>query len=860
MTAEDWKRLAELYSAAMERTRELRPGFITEACGDDEAMKSELQRLLDATEADEGFLDRPLSVIAELLPEIASQSQALQPGDVLCERFEVIRFIASGGMGEVYEAFDRVLGEPAAIKTIRSQIATHQGIVEQFKQEVRRARAIRSEHVCPVYDVFREERPGGPLIFLSMQLLEGETLAERLRREGALPKGEALKVLRDIAKGLDAAHAEGVVHGDLKPGNVMLARAKTGAVAASITDFGLARQAGAPGEPATDSIMRAGTPAYMAPEQLEGAPPARASDIYALGLMAFEMVTGLSPVVLGAKEGAGTRRGGEPVSPRSAPAALPKRWDGVIARCLSAKPEKRYGSAGAFVDALEGPKRGRLGGLVGFVLGLAAVAVAVWLVVRPGPSPPGPSPPANSLAVLAFRLLGEREESNYFSEAFTEELTHTLGSLRNLRVIGPESAFRFKASSLSPEEIGRRLGVRYLLSGSIRRTGAKLRVLIRMIRAPDGVQVWVGEFERDEKGLFELRHEISRDVAGTLGVTLAGMQTANSGATKDLQAQDLYWMGRYYWRQRTDSAVRLSLDYFDEATARDPSFAAGWTGLADAYSVIAERNMIAPAEALEKAAEAAAKAVALAPGLAEGWVSMGQVASLHHRNFVEAERCFRRALQINPRLATAHQWYSYMLVKQRRFTESIDHARRAIAIEPFSLPANINLAVVLYYARLDDEALQQCRKLIEMDPASYTSRLITAQILARRGQTPEAFSEMEKLRENASEHPLVVRFWAELYAIAGRRREADEALTRLIQMRSRGRVPAAYVASVWGMLGNRDKAFEWLEMAYREHDGLVSIVHAAPGFDSIRTDPRYPALLERIGITGGKKPDSVQPQ
>jgi len=239
---------------------------------------------------------------------------------------------------------------------------------------------------------------------------------------------------------------------------------------------------------------------------------------------------------------------------------------------------------------------------------------------------------------------------------------------------------------------------------------------------------------------------------------------------------------------------------------------------------------------------------------------MGQVASMYDRNLGEAERCFRRALQLNARMGTALQWYSLLLAKERRFDEAIGYARQAVEVEPFAYPANSNLAVILYYARQDDQALQQCHKTAQLEPTMMAAHLMAAQILARRGRTAEAFSEMKQIREAAQAHPLVIRFWGEMYAILGRRFEAEGAIAQLVGLRAHGRVPASYIASVWGMLADRDKAFEWLETAYREYDGLVSIVHAAPGFDSIRADRRYPALLAKIGITAGTEQDSARPR
>lgn len=864
MTADEWKKVADIYSAAIERPPEDRLKFASQACKGDETLESEVRRLLEVSETEEGFLEKPLSLIAGVLPQAEDFAPLLQTGDVLCDRFEIVRFIAHGGMGEVYEAQDRVLHEPSAIKTIRPEIASHPRIVEQFKQEVRRNRAIRSDHVCPAFDVFTDRSFPDPLIFFSMQLLQGETLAARIARRGPLEVSEALVLLNHVAEGLDAAHREEIVHGDLKSGNVMLVRTRSGALSASITDFGLARQVSAgiekdeEVEPETQTA--AGTPDYMSPEQLNGSPPTHASDVYALGLIAFEMVTGQLPFEGSTSEKRALKRLHElPLSPRSLTPSLPPSWDNAIRRCLSLAPEQRYSTAAEFLKALEASppqSRARLpSSLVAAIVALIALApLVIWFGFFLPRTPALP----HSVAVLPFTPMNAHQGRDYFADAFTEDLTHTLARLKALQVVGTEGAMQVGALQLSSSQTGARLGVNYLLSGSIRRAKGKLYVVARLIRAPDGQQVWSRNYDRDENQIAEIRNEITRQLATKLHVSLAGMDGGTSGTSGDLKAQDLYWMGRHLWRRRSDADLRRSLIYFEQATARDPSFATSWSGLADVYSVFAERNIIAPSEALQKASHAARKALSLDPQLAEAWVSLGQVTSLYDRNFYEAERCFRQALQISPRLGTALQWYSYLLVKQRRFRESIGYARQAVEVEPFAFPANINLASVLYYAREDEQALQQCRKITEMEPVMFGNHLVAAQILARRGQLREAIAEMEQVRETAKAHPLTIRFWAELYAIVGQRKEALEAMSRLIAMREGGRVPASYIASAWGMLGEREKALDWLETAYREHDGLLSIMHAAPGFDAVRTDARYLDLLGRLGITAGMPRDSAR--
>lgn len=857
MTTERWRRLKELYAATEELDSAGLENFLNAL--DDAELACELREMLAAGQSS-GFLDRP--VMEWSGPETANQTRqnVFSPGERLCRRFEIVRFIAHGGMGEVYEAYDTELREKVALKTVRADLGSDERILQGFRREVRRARAITSRHVCRVHDLFthQESSDSAPVSFFSMRLLEGESLQSRIRREGRLKPEDALRLLRQIAEGVDAAHREGIVHGDLKSANILLSPGEDGEWAC-ITDFGLAK-AITSGDESAESMsevsLTGGTPLWMAPEQLLGCPADRRSDVYAFGLIAYEMATGRLPFQGGEwAEQVRRRLSGAPIPPSQSVPELGRDWDTAIVRCLNRDPARRPASCGATL-AMLAPTRDAGGFLTRRTVTIAALSCAsigAGLAVAWRPFErwfatafhTGAS--SNSLAVLPFQRLGPTPE--YFSDGFTEELLHALGQVRGLRVVGPESAFQFKNSELAPQVIGRKLGVRYVLMGSVRRMDAQLRVIARLVDAEDGSQVWSRDVTRNENQMFLIRDDLTRMLAGELNLNLAAMQTpAQTIDATGLSARDLYWTGRLYFRQRTDEGVRRSLDYFRGAVAKDPKFALAYCGLADALFVFAERALLSPDQALAQALQSARTAVNIDATLPDAWTSLAQVTSIYVHNLDEAERYFRRALELNPQFSPAAQWYSYQLVKQRRFADSTEKAEAAVADDPLSQAANINLAVVYLYSGQYDRATQQCRKLTQMDPQLFFEHPMMAIVFARKGLIGEALHEMELIPPERKEHRITLRCWVEVYATAGMMDRAREAMDRLLEAYRKGGIPESYVAAGYASMGETRNALEWLKRALNAQDAFASVANAYPAFDSLRADPEFTELMLKLGI------------
>ncbi len=894
MTPRDWESLKPLFERALGLPLAERSQFIKKVRAEDAELGQHLAELIDGHQS--GTLDKPLVDLHQVISRGVSEPHT-SLGDatgtltgfplnqLIAARFRLLRRVGAGGMGEVFEAEDLQLKDRVALKMIRPEIASNPQAAARFKREILLGKRISHPNVCRIHDLgSAPSNDGSEMLFLTMQFLSGETLAARLAR-GRMNAAEALPLIENMADGLVAAHQAGVIHRDFKSGNVMLVDSSN-QTRAVITDFGLARAVLETQERSAITLAGSvpGTVDYMSPEQIRGEAVTPESDIYSFGVVMFEMLTGTRPFTGDSDIAVALKHLNEPPPlPTTVAPDLDSKWDGVILRCLEKEAARRFDSLAAVMSALRSPappdappfpastqpvrpvtphrlKLARAFASALLFLILSAGIAVSWQPLRHWfATMLHSTAPDRSVAVLPFQRLGPTPE--YFSDGFTEELMHALAQLRGLRVLGPESSFQFKGSQLSPVSIGQELGVRYLLTGSVRRVDNQIRVIVRLIDTAGGGQVWSRDITRNEQDVLLIRDDIAGMLAHRLNVSPAQDQTpAHTIDAAGLSARDLYWTGRLYFRKRTTEDVRASLDYFRDAVLRDPSFALGYCGVADALFVLAERAMLPPVEALAEAKQAARKAVQLDKNLPDAWTSLAQVTSIYDRDMEQAERLFHHALALDPKSTAAWQWYSYQLVKQRRFSESVRAAEAAVAADPLSQAANINLAVVYLYARIDDRAVQQCRKLSQMDPSLFFEHPMVAIVFARKGLASEALREMESVPDSRKDHPVTLRVWVEIYALAGKRAEATQALEKLVTRYRQGGVPPSYVAAGYAAVADKDRAFEWLGRALSAYDAFASVANAYPAFDPIRSDPRFSALMSRLGIRAAALPDSSRPR
>jgi serine/threonine protein kinase/tetratricopeptide (TPR) repeat protein len=901
MTQDRWDRVKSIFGAALEHSGTERMRFISDACDGDPELERELKVLLSADARVGSFL--ALSSSATLLaPELNYQSLLLT-GEVLANRFRVIRFLGEGGMGQVYEAADLELGSKVAIKVLRPEISSDPRMISRFRREVQLTRRITHPNVCRTFDIERHTRNAAgstangaqELTFLTMELLEGQTLAHSLQSH-CLTTSDAFPLVQQMSEALSAAHEAGVVHRDFKPSNVLLVPTSKG-IRLVVTDFGLARAILSDSSTEglvslTGSERLLGTLIYMAPEQLEGHTATRASDIYALGLVLYEMLTGKRPFAdeITIAEAA-KRLTHAPPPPSSFVPGLDSRWEAAILRCLARRPADRFETVRGFVAALEFDKprltratdhflpkvaiasrvRAWQGGaLVVVVLAILSTALMLRHQRKLTPAPPifgssvgESSASRSSIVVLPFSDLTGDKTLDYLSDGLTDDLISSLTSIDGIRVVSRLSAFSFKNSSLPPAKIAEDLKVRHLIQGAVYKEAQKIRITVNLIDAIEDRNLWSSTYEGTIDQIHTVNSQIAKAVVELLRGRLTNDQVAQIGKqyTDSTQAYHLYLRGRHHWRRLTPDEIKLAITYFEEAAKLDNHFALAYSGIADAYSALNDYGGLSPDIALEKARMAAEHSVALDSSLAEAHASLGLALSLSVRpwrdargtihHWTEAEASFSEAIRLSPGYGPAHQWYAAYLAKQGRLEEAIREIQSALDREPVAVTVNNVYGWMLFFDKQYDQAIRQAQQTLDLDRTFRHSHLLLARIYEQQGKFEEAINECtisSPLDDDSSTPSSVL---GSIYAATGRRQEALAIAEELKRRRLKEHFPASYIASIYARLGDSDNAFLWLRTAYNENDSSVLFVKVHPDYENLRSDPRYVSLLEQLHLTAG---------
>ena len=786
----------------------------------------------------------------------------LTPGTRLGS-YEIISPLGAGGMGEVYRARDHRLERDVAIKVLPEQFASNAEALMRFEREAKAVAALSHPNILSIHDIGDNQG----VHYAVMELLEGETLRQRLR-QAALPWRKAAEIGAGIADALTSSHAKGIVHRDLKPENIFL----TADGVVKVLDFGIAQvarrdtapQPAAAAEDAETQLVHTtpgvvvGTMGYMSPEQLQGSPVDGRSDIFSLGCLLYEMASGQK--AFSRKSPAESITAVLKENPPELSASgrqVPTDFDRIIGHCLEKRPGERFQSARDLAFALRTissttgvfraeprPKfRPRIPTWMIGVVALVFAVLVVWLWTQRAHAP-------HSIAVLPFVNVGADPSMEYLSDGITESIINDLAQLPDLAVMSRSSVYRYKRPDVDPLAAARDLKVDAVLTGRVTHRGEQLFVSAELVDARTNRQIWGEQYNRNLTDVMGIQQEISREISGKLSVRLSGEDKTRLGKrpTENSEAYGLYLKGRYEWNKQTLDGMQAGIDFFQEAIKKDQHYALAYAGLADAYALLADYNVLAGKEVMPRAKTAAMKALELDDTISEAHASLGWAKMTLDWDWPGAEREFKRALELNPNYATAHQWYADYLTTLGRAEEARAGMKRALELEPASLPIHVALAATLYYARQNDLAIEQCRRAILMDPQFIEAHVFLARSLEQKGSYAEALAELKQARQLSQDDSNELAALGQAYARSGDRAEAQKILSELTQRSANTYVQPMWIAAIHAALGNKDDAVTWLRQAVGDRSVWLIYLKVDPFFDGLRSDPRFIDLVRQAGL------------
>lgn len=782
--------------------------------------------------------------------------------------YRILDKIGEGGMGVVYRAEDTRLGRQVAVKFLSAKLSREPTALERFQREARAASALSHPHICALYDIGRH----GDLPFLVMELLDGSTLRRRVGGT-PLPMETVLDFAGQIADALDTAHTHGIVHRDVKSANIFVT--ERGSI--KMLDFGLAKLVRHPGAPVdsledtrlagpspqgTESGQTLGTLTSMSPEQARGEHLDARSDLFSFGIVLYEMATGREPFT--GKTSAlvfdailhQTPRPPSTINPQ-----VPAELDHIIAKALEKDRDLRYQTAAELRADLKRLKREtdaprtsdpvvrptetrrRLGLRQVAMIAAAVVvlgSVTAWLLSR------GPASAIDSVAVLPFAATGAAKDAEYLTDGITETLINGLAQLSGLRVAARSVVFRYKGKDVDPQQIGRDLNVRAVITGRVSVRNDRLIIGAELMNVENGAQLWGKQYDRPQADLLAVQDEIAGEILDKLRPRLTGEEKAlaTKRYTDDPVAYQLYLQGRYHWNTGTIAGSKNSIEYFQRAIQKDPKYALAYAGLADSYLLLGAYWV----ESITEAKAAAEQALKLDPSLAEAHVSLGHIKLWLDWDWPAARREFEQGIALNPASALAHNQYAMYLATLGRLSDAIAEVRQALQLDPLSPIVNSDLGWYQLFSGQHAEAIAQFRKTLDLDANSVSAHRGLGIAYSEAGQHDEAIAELKRALLLSENSPVILGHLGAAYARQGAKAAAEGVLKDLQARSAREYVPASAIAIVYAAQGDRPRALDWLEKAYDEHDFSMAQLAVAPWFRPLRVEERFERLIVRVGV------------
>ena len=774
--------------------------------------------------------------------------------------YKIVSELGRGGMGVVYKAEDLTLQRIVALKFLAPHVVTDEEHKKRMLHEARATAALDHPNISTVYGI--EEAEGHT--FIVMAFIEGESLSDRIE-SGQMDIIEALDIATQTARGLSKAHAAGIVHRDIKPGNILI----TGDEQVKIVDFGLAKLASQTRLTQAGTIL--GTMAYMSPEQVTGAETDASSDIWALAVVLYEMLAGQAPF-RGEMDAAVMysimNEEPEPLTEVRKDATV--ELERILEKALSKDPDKRMQSADEFLSGLEeirdrqtlGMKQGRFAALkrtkvrkrIAVAAIVAAVAVsAVFLIQLIGS---GPSK-IESVAVLPFMNLSGDPDQEYFSDGMTEALISQLGQVRSLKVTSRTSVMQFKGTTKTLPQIGKELDVDAIVEASVMRSGERLKIVINLIRVDSEQRLWTDEYDRKIEDVFSIYSEVAQAITGEIDIALTSDESERMIRTRpvDPEAHEAYLIGKSFVNRWSQDAVEKGILYIKQALEHDPDYAQAHAGLATAYmySAMVGGGWRSPDEVIGKAREAANRALELDESLAEAHTALATVSMVFDWDIELGERELKRAIELNPSFVDARIFYAVLLRRlggSRRFAEALDQLELALQTDPLNPFCRVHLVWTHFEIGDYAKVYEECQQLLDLHPEP----VLQAQgILAKsfieliEGREEEAVTGFERCVElTEHRHPDMLSFLCAAYETTGRHADAMDVFDEITALAEERYVSPVILAELYATMGNVDEAFEYLERAYELRCGYLFSL--ADMFSQLRSDPRWDDLVERIGL------------